>query len=163
MSESPPSRALARNFSTLLEVTRSRWNIGYRMAASVRIEAFKGRRWAPATSFKRHCGEPVARTAGDCYAPRSRQIPSGSSFCNRTHRARVELYEANSFRHQERREGSDPMTARQPGKGRQGAKVSPETGTMWRTTAQPTAPSSNSLQHRTPIGGFYWALAQLSV
>jgi hypothetical protein len=31
------------------------------------------------------------------------------------------------------------MTARQPGEGRQGAKVSPETGTMWRTTAQPTA------------------------
>ena len=37
-----------------------------------------------------------------------------------------------SFRHQERREGPDPMTARQPGEGRQGAKVSPETGTMWR-------------------------------
>ena len=31
------------------------------------------------------------------------------------------------------------MTARQPGEGRQGAKVSPETGTMWRTIAQPTA------------------------
>src|SRR5215469_15444975 len=31
------------------------------------------------------------------------------------------------------------MTARQPGEGRQGAKVSPETGTMWRTTAQTTA------------------------
>jgi hypothetical protein len=31
------------------------------------------------------------------------------------------------------------MTARQPGAARQGAKVSPETGTMWRTTAQPTA------------------------
>ena len=31
------------------------------------------------------------------------------------------------------------MTAQQPGEGRQGAKVSPETGTMWRTTAQPTA------------------------
>src|SRR5215471_17814683 len=42
-------------------------------------------------------------------------------------------------KHQEWREGPDPMTARQPGEGRQGAKVSPETGTMWRTTAQPTA------------------------
>src|SRR5215475_5540253 len=47
---------------------------------------------------------------------------------------------SESFRHQERREGPDPMTARQPGEACQGAKVSPETGTMWRTTAQPRAP-----------------------
>jgi hypothetical protein len=49
------------------------------------------------------------------------------------------------------------MTARQPGEGRQGAKVSPETGTMWRTTAQPTAafldlPSAPHAQGETSLG-----------
>jgi hypothetical protein len=48
------------------------------------------------------------------------------------------------------------MTARQPGEGRQGAKVSPETGTMWRTTAQPTAallglPSAPHVDGRTTL------------
>ena len=49
------------------------------------------------------------------------------------------------------------MTARQPGEGRQGAKVSPETGTMWRTTAQPTAafldlPSAPHAQGEIALG-----------
>src|SRR5262249_43396263 len=44
-----------------------------------------------------------------------------------------------------------------PGKGRQGAKVSPETGTMWRTTAQTTAafldlPSAPHAHGRNFIG-----------
>jgi hypothetical protein len=49
------------------------------------------------------------------------------------------------------------MTARQPGEGRQGAKVSPATGTMWRTTAQPMAafldlPSAPGVQGEIPLG-----------
>ena len=44
------------------------------------------------------------------------------------------------------------MTARQPGEGRQGAKVSPETGTMWRRQRNQRLPFSISLQHRTPMG-----------
>jgi hypothetical protein len=72
--------------------------------------------------------------------------------CNRTHRDCVELYEAKASEHQEWREGSDPMTARQPGEGRQRAKVSPETGRCGERQRNQRLPSSISLQHRTPIG-----------
>jgi hypothetical protein len=49
------------------------------------------------------------------------------------------------------------MTARQPGEGRQGAKVSPETGTMWRQAAQLRAafldpPSAPHAQGETSLG-----------
>ncbi len=44
------------------------------------------------------------------------------------------------------------MTARQPGEGRQGAKVSPETGTMWRRQCNQRLPFSISLQPARPFG-----------
>src|SRR5579862_1744595 len=47
---------------------------------------------------------------------------------------------ALALEHQERREGSDPKTARQPGRSRQGAKVSPETGTMRQVIVQRRLP-----------------------
>ena len=40
----------------------------------------------------------LRRVHGDYlrYAPRSRQIPSGSSFCNRTHCGCIQLFEAKA-------------------------------------------------------------------
>ena len=93
------------------------------MAASVRIEAlWDYQSHAQPETAARQPANPFAEWFLQPHAPPLHPTVRGES-----------------LRHQERREGSDPMTARQPGEGRQGAKVSPETGTMWRTTAQPTA------------------------
>ena len=56
-----------------------------------------------------------------------------------------------SFGHQERREGPDPMTARQPGEGRQCAKSARKRGRCGERQRNHRLPSSYSNQHRTPL------------
>src|SRR5262249_45656558 len=72
------------------------------------------------------------------HAPRSRRTVRGES-----------------FRHQERREGPDPMTARQPGEAAKVPRSARKRGRCGERQRNQRLPSSISLQHRTPIGGIF--------
>ncbi len=93
---------------------------------------------------------------------RTRRNPaSGNSLlCNRTCCGCIELFEGESFRYQEWREGSDPMTARQPGLAAKVPRSARKRGRCGERQRNQRLPSSISLQHRTPTEELRWAKYQ---